>query len=151
MSTLPPRIIPKGGQDLDGAWGTAKTFVREFVFELINVPLPLFMLSPFIPAYNALHPLYPFAIAKDSKLTKNIETHFGRAVTVQTTYQILKPAVPLNGLSGFDLNAVINGNFPPFILPAQDVDYEPVAVEETLDDLFVPKSDEEMVWEEGLL
>jgi hypothetical protein len=49
--------------------------------------------------------------------------------------------------SGFDLNAVINGNFPPFILPAQDVSYEPVAVEETLDALFVPKSDEEMIHE----
>ncbi|MDR0326830.1 MAG: hypothetical protein LBI05_00890 [Planctomycetaceae bacterium] len=143
----PPQIIVKGGKDLDGAWGTSKTFVREFVFELIRVPLPRFMLSPFIPAYNSLHPLYPFAIAKDSKLTKNIETNVGRAVTVQTTYQILKPAVPLNGLSGFDLNAVINGNFPPFILPAQDVSYEPVAVEEALDDLFVPKSDAEMLWE----
>lgn len=131
----PPQIIVKGGQDMDGSWGSGKTFTREFTFELINVPLPLFMISPFIPAYNSLHPVYPFAVAKDSRISKNIETQCGRAITVSTTYQVLKHAVPLNGLSGFDIDAVILGNMP-FNLPAQDVRYEAVAVEESLDRLY---------------
>ena len=135
MSMPPPEIVVKGGQDLDGAWGTSKTFVREFYYELINVPLPLFMISPFIPAYNSLHPLYPFAIAKDSKISRNIETPVGRAITVSTTYQILKPNVSLNGLSDFDLDAVIRNNLP-FLLPAQDVSFEPVQVEEAIDYLY---------------
>ena len=45
----PPTIIPLAGEDLDSSWGASKTFVRERKFELINVPLPLFMLSPFVP------------------------------------------------------------------------------------------------------
>jgi hypothetical protein len=142
-NTLLPEIIVLGGTDLDGSWGTAKTFKREFKFELINVPLPLFMLSPFIPAYNSLHPLYPFAIAKDSQITKNIETKIGRAITVSTNYQILKPAMPLNGLTGWTINDLIIGNMP-FLLPAQDVTYEPVSVEETLNDLYIEKTAEEI-------
>jgi len=143
MNTLPPRITVKGGQDLDGSWGAAKTFVREFYFELINVPLPLFMISPFIPVYNSLHSLYPFAIAKDSKITKNKETPTGRVITVSTNYQMLKPAMPLVGLTGFAAASVLAGNMP-FLLPAQDVSYEPVAVEESLDDLYVEKTAEEI-------
>ena len=143
MNTRPPQIIVKGGQDLDGSWGSTKTFVREFYFELINVPLPFFMISPFIPVYNSLHPLYPFAIAKDSKITKNKETQYGRVITVSTNYQILKPAMPLVGLTGFAAAAVIAANLP-FLLPAQDVSYEPVAVEETLDDLYIEKTAEEL-------
>ena len=144
---MPPlNIILKGGQDLDGSWGTGKTFVREFYFELENVPLPLFMISPFIPAYNSLHPVYPFVIAKDSRVTKNIETQTGMAVTISTTYQMLRPAMPLRGLSGFDVASVIAGNMP-HLLPAQDVSYEPVAVEETLNDLYVEKSWDERVEE----
>jgi len=137
----PPQIIAKGGQDMDGTWGTTKTFTREFYFELINVPLPLFMMSSFIPAYNSLHPYYPWALAKDSKCTKNIETDVGRGITISTNYQILKPAVPFNGI-GFTLVDVIAGNMP-FLLPAQDMSYEPVAVEETLDDLYLEKTDAE--------
>jgi len=137
----PPRILVKGGQDMDGTWGTTKTFTREFYFELINVPLPLFMMSSFIPAYNSLHPVYPWALAKDSKCTKNVETNVGRGVTISTNYQILKPAVPFNGV-GFTLADVIAGNMP-FLLPAQDVSYEPVAIEEPLDDLYVEKTDAE--------
>jgi len=127
----PPEIVAKGGQDIDGSWGQGKTFNREFYFELVNVPVPLFMISPFIPAYNSLHPLYPFAVAKESRCTKNIETTIGRAITITTTYQILKHNVPLMGLSGFDVEAVIMGNMP-FNLPAQDVSFEPVIVEEAL-------------------
>jgi len=136
----PPQILVKGGQDMDGTWGTTKTFTREFYFVLINVPLPLFMMSSFIPAYNSLHPLYPWAIAKDSKCTKNIETDVGRGITISTNYQILKPAVPFNG-SNFTIADIIAGNMP-FLLPAQDVSYEPVAVEEPLDDLYVEKTQE---------
>ena len=139
----PPQIIVKGGKDLDGAWGTSKTFVREFYFDLINVPIPLFMISSFIPAYHSLHPVYPFVIAKDSKITNNVETPLGRAITVSTNYQILKPAVPINGRTGFTMADVIAGNMP-FLLPAQDVSYEPAAVEETLDDLYVEKTTEEI-------
>ena len=138
----PPQIIVKGGQDMDGTWGTTKTFTREFYFVLINVPLPLFMMSSFIPAYNSLHPLYPWAIAKDSKCTKNIETDVGRGITISTNYQILKPAVPFNG-SNFTIADIIAGNMP-FLLPAQDVSYEPVAVEEALDDLYVEKTQDEI-------
>jgi hypothetical protein len=138
-----PEIIVKGGQDLDGSWGTGKTFQREFYFELLNVPLPLFMISPFIPAYNSFHPLYPFALAKESKISKNIETPYGRAVTVTTTYQVLKPNKTLTGLSGWDIDAVIYDNLP-HLLPAQDVEYEPVAVEETLDYLYVKKTEQEI-------
>lgn len=141
--TLPPQIIVKGGKDLDGTWGSVKTFSREFQFELINVPLPIFMLSPFIPPYNSLHPLYPFAIAKDSRCTRIAETAVGRMVTISTNYQILKPAVPLRSLSGFDSAAVIAGNMP-FLLPAQDVSYEPVAVEERLDNLYIEKTKKEI-------
>jgi len=143
MSVVLPEIIEKGGKDIDGVWGSSKTFTREVYFELINVPIPLFMISPFIPAYNSLHPIYPFAIAKDSRISNNIETPLGRAVTISTNYQILKPAVPLMGLSGFDVAAIINGNLP-FLLPAQDVDYETVPVEETLDDLYVEKTQKEI-------
>ena len=142
----PPQIIVRGGKDLDGAWGTSKTFVREFYFDLINVPIPLFMISSFIPAYNSLHPVYPFVIAKDSKITNNVETPLGRAITVSTNYQILKPAMPLTGLTGFAVAAVIAGNMP-FLLPAQDVSYEPAAVEETLDDLYIEKTAEEILRE----
>jgi len=138
----PPQIIVKGGQDMDGTWGASKTFTREFYFELINVPLPLFMMSSFIPAYNSLHPYYPWALAKDSKCTKNIETAVGRGITISTNYQILKPAVPLNGIT-FTMVDVIAGNMP-FLLPAQDVSYEPVAVEETLDDLYIEKTQKEI-------
>jgi hypothetical protein len=140
-----PQIVVKGGQDKDGTWGATKTFTREFYFELINVPLPLFMMSSFIPAYNSLHPYYPWAIAKDSKCTKNVETNVGRGVTISTNYQILKPAVPFNGV-GFTFADVIAGNMP-FLLPAQDVSYEPVAVEEPLDDLYVEKTQSEIVKE----
>jgi len=141
----PPQIIARGGQDMDGTWGTTKTFTREFYFVLINVPLPLFMMSSFIPAYNSLHPYYPWAIAKDSKCTKNIETDVGRGITISTNYQILKPAVPFNGV-GFTLADIIAGNMP-FLLPAQDVSYEPVAVEEILDDLYVEKTQDEIMQE----
>jgi hypothetical protein len=137
------KIIVRKGQDLDGGWGTGKTFVREYYFELINVPLPLFMISPFIPAYNSLHPDYPFAIAKDSKCTKNIETPNGRGITVQTTYQVLKPNKPLTGLSGWEIDDVVEENLPSD-LPAQDVTYEAVTVEETLNNLFVEKTDAEV-------
>jgi hypothetical protein len=137
----PPQIIVRGGQDMDGTWGATKTFTREFYFVLVNVPLPLFMMSSYIPAYNSLHPYYPWAIAKDSKCTKNIETDVGRGVTISTNYQILKPAIPFNGV-GFTIADMIAGNLP-FLLPAQDVSYETVAVEETLDNLYVEKSDEE--------
>ena len=149
-------VIVKGGQDMDGIWGVGKTFVRETYFELVNIPLPLFMLSPFIPAYNSLHPLYPFAVAKDSKCTKNIETPTGRALTLSTTYQILKPNfsptvlwdnnAPNTAYIG-EIESAIHGNFPPFRLPAQDLSYESVAVEEPLDCLFVTKSDEEIMME----
>jgi len=141
---LPPEIIVIGGQDLDGSWGTGKTFQRECVFELINVPLPMFMISPFIPAYNSFHPDYPFALAKESKISKNIETSYGRTVTITTTYQVLKPNKTLTGLSGWNIDAVIFDNLP-HLLPAQDVTYESVAVEETLDHLYV---DEEEEWVE---
>ena len=129
------QIIVKGGRDLDGAWGDRKTFVREFYFELVNVPIPLFQISPFIPAYNSLHPDYPFAIAKDSKIVNNIETPAGRGITVSTNYEILKPAMPFTGLDDINLAALILGNMP-FNLPAQDVEYEIVQVEETLDSLY---------------
>ena len=143
MSVMPvPEIIVKGGQDLGGSWGGGKTFEREFYFELINVPIPIFMLSPYIPAYNSFHPNYPFALAKDSRVTKNIETLYGRTITVTTTYQVLKPNVSLTGLSGLNIANVILENLPN-LLPAQDVVYEPVTVEETLDYLYVKKSDEE--------
>jgi len=138
----PPQILVKGGQDMDGTWGATKTFTREFYFELINVPLPLFMMSSFIPAYNSLHPYYPWALAKESKCTKNVETNAGRGITISTNYQILKPAVPFNGV-GFTLADVIAGNMP-FLLPAQDVSYEPVAIEEPLDDLYVEKTQKEI-------
>ena len=139
---LPPTIIVKGGKDLDGTWGSSKTFTRETVFELINVPLPLFMITPMIPAYNSMHPLFPFAMAKDSKISSNVETPRGRAITVSTNYQVLKPATPLMGLSGFDIDAVIAGNMP-FDLPAQDVSYESVAVEETINYLYIEKTEDE--------
>jgi hypothetical protein len=100
------------------------------------------MMSSCIPAYNSLHPYYPWAIAKDSKCTKNIETPVGRGITISTNYQILKPAIPFNGV-GFTLADVIAGNMP-FLLPAQDVSCEPVAVEEPLDDLYVEKTQEEI-------
>ena len=138
----PPQILVKGGQDMDGTWGATKTFAREFYFELINVPLPLFMMSSFIPAYNSLHPYYPWALAKDSKCTKNVETTVGRGVTISTNYQILKPAVPFNGVN-FTLADIIAGNMP-FLLPAQDVSYEPVAACEPLDDLYVEKTQAEL-------
>jgi hypothetical protein len=142
MSTLLlPQIKVKGGQDMDGTWGVTKTFTRDFYFELIHVPLPLFMMSSYIPAYNSLHPVYPWAIAKDSKCTKNIETQVGRGITISTNYQILKPAVPFNGVN-FTLVDLIAENMP-WDLPAQDISYEPVAVEETLDDLYVEKTESE--------
>ena len=28
--TLPPEIVVKGGKDVDGSWGTGKSFTREF-------------------------------------------------------------------------------------------------------------------------
>ncbi|MDR0326728.1 MAG: hypothetical protein LBI05_00375 [Planctomycetaceae bacterium] len=142
MSLPPPQIIVKGGQDIDGSWGTAKTFKREFYFELINVPLPMFLISPLIPAYNSIHPVYPFALAKESQISKNIETKVGRGITVTTTYQILKPNKTLTGLSGWEIADVINDNLP-HLLPAQDVTYDVVAVEETLDYLYVEKSEDE--------
>jgi hypothetical protein len=148
---LPPQITVKGGKDLDGTWGVTKTYTREFYFELINVQLQLFMMSSFIPAYNSLHPLYPFAIAKDSKCSANIELNLGggntgRGITISTNYQVLQPAAPLNQLTGFTTLDMIAGNMP-FLLPAQDVSYEPVAVEETLDDLYIEKTAEEIMQE----
>jgi len=143
VEMLPPQIIALGGKDLDGTWGAGKTFVREEAFELINLPVPLFMLSPFVPAINSFHPLYPFVIAKDSRISNVRETQTGRTLTVSTTYQILKHHTPLNGLSGWDLDAVIAGNLP-HLLPAQDVEYDIVPVEETLTELYVEKTESEI-------
>lgn len=145
MSPLSPAMIIKGGKDTSGSWGTSKTFVRELVVELYHVPIPMFLASPLIPAYNSIHPIYPFAIAKDSRITNNIESQDNRrTVTVETNYQILKLAFPLLGLSGWDVAAFINNNLPP-LLPAQDVTYESVTVEEPLDYLYVREDNE---WED---
>jgi hypothetical protein len=55
----------------------------------------------------------------------------------------LKPASPIKLRTGFTIVDVIAGNMP-FLLPAQDVSYDPVAVEETIDDLYVEKTEEEI-------
>ena len=146
----PPQIIHKGGKDLDGSWGTGKTFGREEYFELINLSTPYFMLSPFIPVYNSLHPQLPFAIAQDSRIADVKPTKIGYTLTVSTTYKILKHNMPLNGLSGWDLTALIAGNLP-HLLPAQDVSYEVVPIEETLNEIYVEKTWDEKVKEAASL
>jgi len=147
---LLPKIIVLGGKDIDGSWGSGKTFTREFYFELINVPVPVFMLSSFIPAYNSLHPYYPFAVAKDSRVSNQKETQTGRVITLSTNYEVIKPARPLNEIMAenpeWTIDDVLNMNLP-LLLPAQDVSYEPIAVEETLDDLYVKKTAKE-IWDE---
>ena len=146
MGNVTPAIIEKGGKDIDGQWGEGKTFVRESYYLLEDVPLPLFMLSPFIPVHNSFHPLYPFAIAKDSRISCNLLKNGGQGVTVSTTYQILKPNLSLMGLSGWNLKTVINYNLP-HLLPAQDVKYTPMVVEETQNELYVEKTQEEILSE----
>jgi len=152
--TLLPQIIVKGGKDIDGSWGSGKTFTREFYFELINVPVPVFMFSSFIPAYNSLHPYYPFAVAKDSKVSNQAETPRGRVITLSTNYEVIRPRKPLNEIIkecidkkiDWTIDDVIAAN-GPFQLPAQDVTYEPIVVEETLDNLYVEKTAKEL-WNE---
>jgi len=146
MGFVTPAIIARGGKDLDGSWGEGKTFVRETYYILENVPLPLFMISPLIPVYNSFHPLYPFALAQDSKISCNILKDGGQGITVSTTYKVLKPNVSLTGLSGWDVASVINNNLP-HLLPAQDVKYTAVSVTETLYHLYQLKDDKDDEWE----
>jgi hypothetical protein len=131
------KIIHIGGEDLDGSWGESKTFVRENKYELVGVPLPVFLISPVIPKKNTIHPKYPWCIAEDSRITKNIETPAGRGVTVATTYRVLNIVPNKNEEEDEekDEEQTIARNYP-WLLPAQDVKMEVVRLEESMDFLW---------------
>jgi hypothetical protein len=122
-----------GGQDMDGQWTEQKTFVRENYYELVGVPLPVFCVSSMIPQKNSIHPKYPWCIAEDSRISKNIETPTGRGVTVSTTYRILQVVKNLDDDKSEE--QTISKNYP-WLLPAQDVKYEVVRLEESMDYLW---------------
>jgi hypothetical protein len=122
-----------GEEKIEGTKGSTMSFVQEYKYELINVPIPIFLISKFIPEIGSIHPVYPFATVNDLKMSKNISTNSGCGITLSVTYDVL--SVDEKAGEHPDIDSLISSNYP-FNLPIQDLKFEPVLVDEARRYLF---------------
>ena len=93
-----------------------------------------------IPRRGSIHPVYPWCVAEDSRVTKNIELTSekdclgGRGITISTVYRCLTLHEPRDE-DNDDEDQFITKNYP-WLLPAQDYKVFPIKLEESQNCLY---------------